>query len=517
MNNLWLGLQSPWLVGFPPLLIFALRSNDTRAHWLTSARLFNLSFGIAILQIVVQSVGNRHLNIQTEQILLLLVLFLAIVILRFSETYLRGEATQPTYIKLLSLTVACSSLVVTAPRLDALLLAWIAGSVSMNGLLQHYPERRAAQLAAHKKFVVSRLAELCLLTACVLVHYACGTVSLRALGTHVASLPTLPPSLRWATILIVITVLLKTAQVPLHGWLMQVMEAPTPISALLHAGVVNLGGIVLLRVSGLLDKCPPAQWLLVISGGTTLLLAALVAMTRVSIKVRLAWSTCAQMGFLLVECGLGLYTLALLHLLGHSLYKAHAFLTSGNTVQDYRNSVPSEPPRRSLAKVLWFEALVAAASSFFVWSVYRTLVRDPLGQAPDLAPVLIVGLGLAPLLTRGLAQRTTAWAGTFRYLTLLTLYLCWHTLLSPVISDAPHRSPWMISLFGAQLLLLYLLQAVVQQAPQSAWVRSLRRWAFHGFYLDESFTRAVIAQWPAKYRTIPKEPTQTIGCAKEFA
>ncbi len=113
------------------------------------------------------------------------------------------------------------------------------------------------------------------------------------------------------------------------------MEAPTPVSALLHAGVVNMGGFVLLRVAELIGLVP-SQWLLVIVGSLTAVLAGMVMLTRISIKVRLAWSTCAQMGFMLMEIGLGLYELALLHLVAHSLYKAYAFLSSGEAVERAR-------------------------------------------------------------------------------------------------------------------------------------------------------------------------------------
>ena len=137
-----------------------------------------------------------------------------------------------------------------------------------------------------------------------------------------------------AAVLIAGAVLLKSAQLPLHGWLIQVMEAPTPVSALLHAGVVNLGGYILIRLAPLIGASIAAQTLLVVVGSLTAAIAGIVMLTRITIKVRLAWSTCSQMGFMVMECGLGLYDLALLHLVAHALYKAHAFLTAGEAVQE---------------------------------------------------------------------------------------------------------------------------------------------------------------------------------------
>ena len=131
-------------------------------------------------------------------------------------------------------------------------------------------------------------------------------------------------------------VILRTAALPVHGWLIQVMEAPTPVSALLHAGVVNLG--VAMYWSAL-----PRFWIR--QSGERVLLAFGLDDSRIggngyahwiSIKVRLAWSTVAQMGFMLLECALGLYTLAALHLIGHSLYKAHTFLAASTVVNQTR-------------------------------------------------------------------------------------------------------------------------------------------------------------------------------------
>jgi NAD(P)H-quinone oxidoreductase subunit 5 len=132
-----------------------------------------------------------------------------------------------------------------------------------------------------------------------------------------------------AALLIASAAMVKCAQFPMHGWLIQVVEAPTPVSALLHAGVINLGGFLLL-MAPLMRHADLANWLLLIVAGLTCVAAALITMTRVSVKVLLAWSTVAQMGLMLVECALGQYGLALLHLVAHSCYKAYAFLAAGS-------------------------------------------------------------------------------------------------------------------------------------------------------------------------------------------
>jgi NAD(P)H-quinone oxidoreductase subunit 5 len=105
---------------------------------------------------------------------------------------------------------------------------------------------------------------------------------------------------------------LKSAQLPLHGWITEVMETPTPVSALLHAGIINAGGFLALRFSPLLQLSAPSMDLLLIVGGFTALFASVVMLTQNAIKVALAWSTIAQMGFMLLQCGLGAWPAALL-------------------------------------------------------------------------------------------------------------------------------------------------------------------------------------------------------------
>jgi NAD(P)H-quinone oxidoreductase subunit 5 len=146
-----------------------------------------------------------------------------------------------------------------------------------------------------------------------------------------------------AALLLVATAVLKSAQLPLHGWLIEVMETPTPVSALLHAGIINAGGYLILRLADIMLLATPALELLSVIGGATALFGSLVMLTQTSVKVQLAYSTVAQMGFMLLQCGLGAFSSALLHILAHSLYKAHAFLSSGSVMDLARASWSPSP------------------------------------------------------------------------------------------------------------------------------------------------------------------------------
>src|SRR5690606_35991920 len=104
-------------------------------------------------------------------------------------------------------------------------------------------------------------------------------------------------------------------------------------SALLHAGVINAGGFLLIRFADVMLSAPGALAMLALVGGFTAVFGALVMLTQPAVKTSLAWSTVAQMGFMMLQCGLALFPLALLHIVAHSLYKAHAFLASGGAVE----------------------------------------------------------------------------------------------------------------------------------------------------------------------------------------
>ena len=291
--------------------------------------------------------GALHLSLRSDALgalMLVLVSFIGWVIVGYSQPYLHGEHGQARYIRGLMLTLAAVTLQVMTNNLMVLALAWISTSLALHGLLTFFNTRPQALVAAHKKFIASRVADVCLIAAIVLIGQQLGTLEIDQAIAAAKSLPELTVQLQTAALLFAASALLKCAQLPVHGWLIQVMEAPTPVSALLHAGVVNLGGFLLIRLGGLVGDVPAAQAFLVVVGSTTAVVAALVMMTRISIKVSLAWSTCAQMGFMMMQCGLGLYDLALLHLLAHSLYKAHAFLGAGGAVEQNKLQQMTPPP-----------------------------------------------------------------------------------------------------------------------------------------------------------------------------
>jgi NADH:ubiquinone oxidoreductase subunit 5 (subunit L)/multisubunit Na+/H+ antiporter MnhA subunit len=419
-------------------------------------------------------------------VVLLLVGFVGWVIVRFSHRYLQGEAGERRYLAMMSATLAAVSLVLVADHLLLLAAAWIATSLTLHRLLRFYAERPAARMTAHKKFLAGRIADASLLGAIALLGSAYGTMSLNAM-LDAATKQGVPPLAQAGLVLLVLTALLKCAQMPLHGWLIQVMEAPTPVSALLHAGVVNLGGFVLIRFSPMLAEAMVAQLLLAAVATATVVMATLVMGTRISVKVMLAWSTLAQMGFMLLQVALGLPAMALLHLVAHSLYKAHAFLSAGGVAQRrqaLRLGAPALPP--SAAR--WTLAALAAIAALVGAGVATASLSTP---AAALAGA-VLATALAPLLAVGrLALAAGMAAG----------WLAGHALASTVVNPVAAAPAGLVLAVGIALAALFLLQALIALRPAAAWVRRLHPWAYGGFHLDERVSHWLFAVWP-----IPQAP-----------
>ncbi|QSP95094.1 NADH-quinone oxidoreductase subunit L [Marinobacter salinisoli] len=426
-----------------------------------------------------------------------LVALLGWVIIRFSYRYLQGEPGQPRFVRALIFTLACVSVLVNSQHLAAIALAWCGTSVGLHYLLTFYRERKAAQIVAHKKFIVSRLADLSLLIALALIYASTGSLTLDTLNTQLAAMAELPAELHIAAALFALAAILKSAQLPLHGWLIQVMEAPTPVSALLHAGVVNIGGLVLIRLADLISVAPIAQFMLVIVGGLTALLAGLVVITRISIKVRLAWSTCAQMGFMLMEVGLGLYELALLHLVAHSLYKAYAFLSSGDTVNEARRKDLFTGLGQS-SHLPWLLAAPLVTAALVVGTVTLWQLVVPSLHIPT-AALLIVTFGLAPLFWLEYGNGPFhLFLGAFRVLALTQLYFLWHLVFAELTPASAEPSvpltAWVLATIGT----LYVAQTWLRCFPNGKFAERFYPWAYCGFYLDETFTRLTFKLWPAR-------------------
>ncbi|GGJ42432.1 proton-conducting transporter transmembrane domain-containing protein [Neoroseomonas lacus] len=431
-------------------------------------------------------------------VIMLIVGFIGWVVVRYARSYLDGETREGAFHGLLLATLAAVLVLGMAGSLALLVASFIAVGLGIRRLLLFYPARPEARCAATKFALVWGGGDAALILATLLLWFAFGTADIAAINRAAAAGP-VPASALVATGLLVLAALLKTAAFPVHGWLTEMMEAPTPVSALLHAGIINAGGVLLIRFADVMQTSPGAMAALVMLGGFTALAGGLVMLTQAAVKTALAWSTVAQMGFMLLQCGLGLWALALLHIVAHSLYKAHAFLGSGTAVravQSARRPGPvAVPGIGAVMRAFAIARAIYAAVAGGFWAVFGPKPA----QAVALGAILIFGVaylsaqGLADTAPRALTRRTTLASGA-----AALAYFAFHRLAEALTAGALPAPPAPGPLEGALLVLVILSfgAVAVAQALLPHWAHhpaaaGLRVHLANGLYLNAALERLI--------------------------
>ncbi len=441
-------------------------------------------------------------------VILAMITLLAVVIFRYSCQYLDGDARKGAFLGRLALTFAAVETLVLAGNLGLLVVAWILTSLALHRLLLFYPERRAAVVAARKKFVAARVGDGFLVTAAALLYHRFDTGDLGRLfelapratagGWHRGAV-------ELAAICIVVAAVLKSAQFPTHGWLVEVMETPTPVSALLHAGILNAGPFLALRMSFILDRAAVATTMLIVIGGFTAVFASVVLLTQPSVKVALGYSSAAHMGFMLLVCGMGVYPAVLLHLVAHSFYKAHAFLSSGSVVAEARAAGVVIPRRLGRSLRLAASAAVALAIYLALAVVWGTdLVGDRVLIA--IGAILVLGTTqiVAPTLDSDGPWRATVRASGLAVLVTVSFFVLEggaHHLLGDVVPHHGARTFVHAALIVTVVAAFAVVVAFQLRHPAHANSARRRRLAVHlrnGLYANAAFDRAVGALRPAR-------------------
>jgi NAD(P)H-quinone oxidoreductase subunit 5 len=456
----------------------------------------------------VLGLGQFGLSVLLDEvsvILLLLTSVLAWVVLRFSATHLQGEDREGYFTFWLCVTLAGIVLLVTAGNLVQLGLGWVATAIGVNRLLIFYPNRPGAQRAARNKLIFARVADVALAVGLMLLYATYGTSNIGDINAE-ARADDMPVAALFASLCLAIAAVMQSALLPVHGWLIDSIEAPTPVSALLHAGVVSVGGFLLIRFADVMLGAPFILAMLVIVGGLSALVGSVVMLTQSATKTALAWSTVSQMGFIVLLSGLGLFPLALLHIVAHALYKTHAFLTSAGAGHVTRSA-------RRLGPVVHPSAHKVALAMGIAITVYALVVL-PLGlverspQAVVLGAILVFGVGY--LMAQGLADAAprelgfaTAWASVL----FAALYLTFQWVAQRVTAGTLPPTPdvglleWML----ITLALLSFAAVVVLQALLPHWathpvVREMHVHVTNGFYLNALMDRFA-STWKANPRS----------------
>lgn len=289
-------------------------------------------------------------------IMVLLISVVSLVIHVYSRQYMQGDPDYVRFFGLLGLLTFVLLTLVTSGHLVWLLLAWHAVTWLLATFISFNRASDAARQAGRTTLLIQGFGDVALLLAIVALYAAFGTLDLTTLFRTLEAMPNRPTlwtgtrfeldAITSSTLLMVFAIMTKSAQFPFHIWLPGTIEAPTPVSAMLHAGIVNAGGFLVNRLAPLFGQAPATLYILFVVGALTALIGASTMLTQSSIKRTLAYSTMGQMGYMIMECGLGAFALAIFHLCAHGLFKATLFLNSGDHIRKARTEYTLPESRR---------------------------------------------------------------------------------------------------------------------------------------------------------------------------
>ena len=519
-----------YLIGIAPIALIAAglvpsRSADQRPQaMLRLARAattiaFGASLAAATLFFIAETAAARGLVLAAagiglsiyydalSAVMSLLVSFVGMLVIAYSRNYLDGDPGHGRFIKWLCFTLAAVFTLTIAGNLLLFTVAWAASSLCLHKLLVFYTDRRAARLAARKKFIASRLGDLCLVATLGLVYSVFGSLDFATVFSAADAMGNagiLPPQTHLIAVLLVLGAMLKSAQFPFHGWLTEVMETPTPVSALLHAGIINAGGFLILRFSDVVSLSVPALEALAVVGGFTALFGSVVMLTQTSIKVRLAWSTISQMGFMMLQCGLGAFSAAALHIVAHSLYKAHAFLSAGSIIDISRASWVARPHGKPHPARL---VLALAGAVGLTWGVSIAFGAS-LTRAPGVFALgAILVMGVTHLVANAIDERPSAFVilrGVGLAASVAVLYFALQLGAELIMTGAlPEkqalRGPLDLAIVGTVIVLFGAVTVLQNTMPyrmgEPRW-QAIYVHLFNGLYVNALTNRLVQRWWP---------------------
>lgn len=281
-------------------------------------------------------------------LLALFVLTISLIVQRYSIRYLLGDQCYRKYFTLLTMTSAADTLAWLSDDLRFMLIFWGAALLGLSMLIGLKKEWRVARNAAFLTGRMFALSWVILLTALIWLMQVTGHWQLSQILTQnsLAQLGSWEKS--FINLLLIVAVIIPAAQFPFQRWLLDSVVAPTPISAVMHAGIVNAGGIMLTRFAPLFSGSS-AQVILLILSGISVLIGTGIMLVQVDYKRQLVGSTMAQMGYMLIQCALGAYWAAIIHAVLHGLFKASLFLQAGSAVH-LRETITR---KSQLSSLLW--------------------------------------------------------------------------------------------------------------------------------------------------------------------
>ncbi|NRB00442.1 MAG: NADH-quinone oxidoreductase subunit L [Rhodobacteraceae bacterium] len=322
------------------------------------------------------------------------------------------ESYRPRFFAYLSFFTFTMLMLVTADNLVQLFFGWEGVGVASYLLIGFYYRKPSANAAAMKAFIVNRVGDFALIIGMAAIFFLVDSLEFSTIFASAEDLSQMEVTFLWTSwnaaelvaFLLFFGAMGKSAQLFLHTWLPDAMEGPTPVSALIHAATMVTAGVFLVcRMSPIMEFAPTAKEFIVFIGASTAFFAATVGLVQNDIKRVIAYSTCSQLGYMFVAAGVGVYSVAMFHLLTHAFFKAMLFLGAGSVIhgmhheQDMRNYGGL---RHKMPKTFWAMMI-------------GTLAITGVGIPATLFKVFGVPLGFAGFQSKDAVIESAFAAGTF--------------------------------------------------------------------------------------------------------
>ena len=288
--------------------------------------------------------------------------FFSAIVGSYSSNYLKGVSYKAIFSRLTIGFTLSVMLFVASNHVFAILCSWFIMGIFMSKLIGIDKTWGDAKEAARYTQNYFTTGTLFLSTGVLLLAFSSGRFTLIGLNASLSDIPN--NILVISAICIITAAAIQSAMFPFQKWLLSAMTAPTPASALMHAGFVNGAGLLLALLASVIVTSNTLNVLFII-GGLTALIAQFTKLLQVNVKQKLACSTIAQMGFMIMQCGLGFFNAAVVHLILHGFYKAYLFLSSG---EDINESLPTPKPVLNITPLQSIIVLIFGLLGAFVFT-----------------------------------------------------------------------------------------------------------------------------------------------------
>ncbi|WGF89166.1 NADH-quinone oxidoreductase subunit L [Marinivivus vitaminiproducens] len=309
----------------------------------------------------------------------------------YSVGYMSHDPSIPRFMAYLSLFTFAMLMLVTADNFIQLYFGWEGVGLASYLLIGFWYHKPSACAAAIKAFVVNRVGDFGLALGIAAIYLVFDSVQFDTVfaaapsmvGTEINVFGMSFDTLTLICLLLFVGAMGKSAQLPLHTWLADAMEGPTPVSALIHAATMVTAGVFLVaRVSPMMEYAPTALAFVTFIGASTAIFAATIGLTQFDIKRVIAYSTCSQLGYMFFACGVGAYPAAIFHLFTHAFFKALLFLGSGSVI----HAMSDEQDMRKMGGIwklipytyamMWIGSLALAGIPWFAGYYSKDLVIE---------------------------------------------------------------------------------------------------------------------------------------------